>query len=61
VTSSCTNLVQPKLFLETIQAAALDAKRRLREVTFNAQSADHPIIPGQENTQYLKFLVVQVI
>jgi 23S rRNA (cytosine1962-C5)-methyltransferase len=61
VTSSCTNLVPPDLFLETIQMAALDAKRTLRQVTFNAQSADHPVIWGWENTHYLKFLIVQVL
>ncbi len=61
VTSSCTNLVQPELFLEIIQMAAKDAKRKLRQVVFNAQSADHPVIYGWENTHYLKFLIVQVL
>ena len=61
VTSSCTNLVQPEMFLDIIQAAAKDAKRKIRQVVFNAQSADHPIIRGQENTHYLKFLIVQVL
>jgi 23S rRNA (cytosine1962-C5)-methyltransferase len=61
VTSSCTNLVQPELFLDIIQMAAKDAKRKIRQVVFNAQSPDHPIIRGQENTHYLKFLIVQVL
>ena len=61
VTSSCTNLVQPELFLDIIYDAAKDAKRQLRQVVFNAQSADHPIIRGQEYTHYLKFLIVQVM
>jgi 23S rRNA (cytosine1962-C5)-methyltransferase len=61
VTSSCTNLVQPELFLDIIQMAAKDAKRKIRQMVFNAQSADHPIIRGQENTHYLKFLIVQVL
>ncbi len=61
VTSSCTNLVQPELFLDIIQMAAKDAKRKIRQVVFNTQSADHPIIRGQENTHYLKFLIVQVL
>ncbi|MFT3747707.1 MAG: class I SAM-dependent rRNA methyltransferase [Agriterribacter sp.] len=60
VTSSCTNLVQPDLFLEIIGMAAKDARRKLRQVAFQAQSSDHPIIPGMENTNYLKFLIVQV-
>lgn len=61
VTSSCTNLVKPELFLDIIQMAAKDAKRKIRQVVFNAQSADHPIIRDQENTHYLKFLIVQVL
>jgi 23S rRNA (cytosine1962-C5)-methyltransferase len=61
VTSSCTNLVQPELFLEIIDTAAKDAKRRLRQVEFRTQSADHPIMRGMENTNYLKFLIMQVL
>jgi 23S rRNA (cytosine1962-C5)-methyltransferase len=61
VTSSCTNLVGPELFLETISMAAKDAKRKLRQVTFQAQASDHPIVAGWENTNYLKFLIVQVL
>lgn len=60
VTSSCTNLVNPHLFYETIEMAAKDARRSLRQVVFQAQSPDHPIVRGLENTNYLKFLVVQV-
>lgn len=60
VTASCTNLITPDLFYQTIEMAAKDAKRTLRQVTFQTQSADHPIIRGIENTQYLKFLIVQV-
>ncbi len=61
VTSSCTNLVKPELFLDIIGMAAKDAKRKIRQVVFNSQSADHPIIRDQENTNYLKFLIVQVL
>ncbi len=60
VTSSCTNLDSPELFLETIQMAAWDAKKRIRQVTYQTQSSDHPIIWGMENTHYLKFLIVEV-
>ncbi|HZH66385.1 MAG TPA: class I SAM-dependent rRNA methyltransferase [Flavisolibacter sp.] len=61
VTSSCTNLVSPEMFLQTIDAAAKDARRRIRQVTFKAQSSDHPIIRSMENTNYLKFMIVQVL
>ena len=60
VTSSCTNLVNEEMFLHTIDIAAKDAKRKLRQVLFQRQSGDHPIIRGMDNTHYLKFLIVQV-
>lgn len=60
VTSSCTNLVHAELFLQIIDMAAKDARRKIRQVVFQAQAADHPIIWGLENTQYLKFLIIQV-
>jgi 23S rRNA (cytosine1962-C5)-methyltransferase len=60
VTSSCTNLVSPDRFRATVAQAALDARRQLRQVMYRSQSPDHPVVPGWENTEYLKFLVVQV-
>lgn len=60
VTSSCTNLVNPEMFLQTIEMAAKDARKKIRQVTFQAQASDHPIIWGMENTNYLKFLIVEV-
>ena len=61
VTSSCTNLVPAELFLEIIGMAAKDARRKIRQVCFQTQSADHPIVWEMENTQYLKFLIIQVL
>ncbi len=61
VTASCTNLVDPQMFLDTIDMAAKDAKRVLRQVVWQTQSSDHPIIRNIPTTQYLKFLIVQVL
>ncbi len=60
VTSSCTNLVNPEMFLQIINMAAKDAGKKIRQVEFKTQSADHPVIWGIESTQYLKFLIVEV-
>ena len=60
VTSSCTNLVSPQVFLDTIRAAAKDSGKKLRQVVFQTQSPDHPIAWGLENTHYLKFLIAEV-
>jgi 23S rRNA (cytosine1962-C5)-methyltransferase len=61
ITSSCTNLIAPDLFADIMQMAAKDARRRLRQVCFQAQSADHPIMRELENTHYLKFMIMQVL
>jgi 23S rRNA (cytosine1962-C5)-methyltransferase len=60
VTSSCTNLVSSQEFHETIHSAAKDAGKKVRQVVYQAQSPDHPIVWGLENTHYLKFLIVEV-
>ena len=60
VTSSCTSLVKPELFLQIIEMAARDARRKIRQVSFQTQSADHPVVWNLENTQYLKFLIIEV-
>lgn len=61
VTASCTNLVPPEMFLEIIGMAAKDARRTLRQVTWQTQASDHPILWNIPSTQYLKFLIVQVL
>lgn len=61
VTASCTNLVPPDMFLKTIEMAAKDARRKIRQVTWQTQASDHPILWHVPTTQYLKFLIVQVM
>lgn len=61
VTSSCTNLVPPEMFLDIIGMAAKDARRTLRQVTYQVQASDHPILWNVPTTKYLKFLIVQVL
>ena len=60
VTSSCTSLVSSELFLQTIAQAGNDARREIRQVSYQTQSSDHPIIWQLENTRYLKFLIAQI-
>jgi 23S rRNA (cytosine1962-C5)-methyltransferase len=61
VTASCTNLVPPEMFLDIIDTAAKDAKRILRQVEYRTQASDHPILRNVPSTQYLKFLIAQVL
>ncbi|MHB1920820.1 MAG: class I SAM-dependent rRNA methyltransferase [Chitinophagaceae bacterium] len=60
VTASCTHLVNPADFLGMVQAASRDARRSFRQVTFQTQSPDHPIIWNIETTTYLNFLILEM-
>ena len=55
-TCSCSHFMTPELFAKTIREAAAGAHRRLRQVEFRTQAADHPILwAGDETSYYLKF------
>lgn len=60
VTASCSYHMSPELFLETIQQAALDAKKLLRLIEWRGAGKDHPQISGAEESDYLKFAIFEV-
>ena len=59
-TCTCSHFMDSALFLETVSKAAKDAHKRLRLVESRAQSPDHPIVLGMDESSYLKFLIFQV-
>ena len=60
-TCSCSHFMTPELLEKTIQEAARDARRRLRQVEFRTQAPDHPILWGAGESYYLKFYIFQVV
>ncbi|MCD8221017.1 MAG: class I SAM-dependent rRNA methyltransferase [Clostridiales bacterium] len=61
-TCSCSHFMDPELFAKTIREAASGAHKRLRQVEYRTQAADHPILwSGKEQASYyLKFYIFQV-
>ena len=59
-TCSCSHFMEPELFAKTIREAATGAHKRLRQVKFSTQSADHPILWAADQSYYLKFYIFQV-
>lgn len=59
-TCSCSHFMDEDLFLKTIADAARDAHKRLTQVEFRQQAADHPILWGGAASYYLKFVIFQV-
>jgi 23S rRNA (cytosine1962-C5)-methyltransferase len=60
VTCSCSQHMTPELFRAMVAEAGRDTGRRLREVYYGTQPADHPILWGVPETHYLKCLILEV-
>jgi len=59
-TFSCSQVVDKELFKNTIAAAAISAKRKIRILHQLHQPADHPVNLFHPESEYLKGLVIQV-
>ena len=60
-TCSCSHFATEELFIKMLRSAAHDAGVQLRQIECRQQCADHPILWGVEETNYLKFFIFQVV
>ena len=60
-TCSCSHFASEALFVKMLRDAARDAGVQLRQIEARQQCADHPILWGVEETNYLKFFIFQVV
>jgi 23S rRNA (cytosine1962-C5)-methyltransferase len=61
ITCTCSYHVSEELFLEIIDAAAVDARKRIQIVEKRIQASDHPVLLGMPETYYLKCVIARVI
>ncbi|MDN3670755.1 class I SAM-dependent rRNA methyltransferase [Echinicola jeungdonensis] len=59
-TFSCSQVVDKRLFANTITAAALESGRNIKILHYLSQPADHPVNIYHPETEYLKGLVLYV-
>jgi 23S rRNA (cytosine1962-C5)-methyltransferase len=59
-TFSCSGVVDKSLFFNTITAAAIEARRNVKVVSYLQQPADHPVIPYFPEGEYLKGMMIWV-
>ena len=59
-TCSCSHFMDPELFTKTIREAAANVHKRLRQIEYRTQAADHPILWAADESYYLKFIIFQV-
>lgn len=60
ITSSCSHYMTFPLFEKMLTEAAKESGRRVRTVELKSQAPDHPSLLCADETQYLKFFVLQV-
>ena len=60
VSCSCSQHVSTQQFIDMINIAARDAKKRVRFVEFRSQGHDHPVLPASDETRYLKCAIMQI-
>lgn len=61
VTASCSHHMSEDLFLEVLESAAHDAKRRLQVLERRGQAQDHPVLLGYPESFYLKCFILRVL
>lgn len=61
ITCSCSHYMTATLFEKMLIEAAKESGRCVRYVEIKTQAPDHPALLSAEETQYLKFIVLQVI
>lgn len=60
-TCSCSHYMTFPLFEKMLAEAAKESGRRVRVLEIKTQAPDHPALLNEDETQYLKFFVLQVL
>lgn len=60
-TCSCSHFMTQELLAKTVKEAAKATHKRLRQVEFRTQAADHPILWAADESYYLKFFIFQAV
>ena len=61
ISASCSHYMTLPNFQKMLADSARESGRIVRQVEFKTQSPDHPSLVSADETNYLKFFVLQVI
>ncbi len=60
-TASCSHFMTEELFAQMLKSSAAAAGVNLRLIEMRRQAPDHPILMSADETEYLKFYLLQII
>ena len=61
ISASCSHYMTLPLFEKMLAESAKESGRRVRQIEIKTQAPDHPALVNAEETNYLKFFVLQVL
>ena len=61
VSSSCTHFITEQMFMNMLTDASRESGRRVRVLEIKTQAPDHPALLSDDETSYLKFVILQVL
>ncbi len=61
LTFSCSQHMSPALFLQMIEEACIDSKRKVQMIDFRIQSLDHPTLLCSFESFYLKCVILHIL
>ena len=59
VSSSCTHFITEQMFMNMLTDASRESGRRVRVLEIKTQAPDHPALLSDDETSYLKFVILQ--
>ena len=61
VTCSCSHFMNEELFVKMLLEAAKENNFTLKQISYTQQGKDHPILLSSNQTDYLKFYILQLM
>ena len=61
VSASCSHFMPEELYVKMLMEAAKENNMTLKQISYSQQGKDHPIILSSNQTDYLKFYILQVV
>ena len=61
VSASCSHFMPEELYVKMLMEAARENNMTLKQISYSQQGKDHPIILNSNQTDYLKFYILQVV
>ena len=61
VTCSCSHFMNEDLFVKMLLEAANENNMTLKQISYSQQGKDHPILLSSNQTDYLKFYILQLM